>query len=64
MTGKTESVLVTGTSRRSDRMMTGKCGRNISVNFEGTADDLGKIIPVTITSAGKTTLRGKKRNED
>ncbi len=59
MIGKQEEVLVTGASRRSEKQLTGKCSRNISVNFEGSADLIGKIIPVKITAASKTTLKGK-----
>lgn len=60
MMGQTVHVLVTGSSKRDERQLTGKCERNISVNFAGNAEDMGKIIPVRITSAGKTTLRGEK----
>ena len=59
LVGQKESVLVTGLSRRSPRQVTGKCGRNISVNFEGTAQLIGQIVPVEITAASKTTLRGR-----
>ena len=59
MIGRTESVLVTGTSKRSENQITGKTSRNISVNFEGNADMVGRIVPVKITEASKTTLRGE-----
>ena len=59
MIGKTESVLVTGQSKRNESQITGKTSRNISVNFEGSADLIGKIVPVKITAASKTTLKGK-----
>ena len=59
MIGRTESVLVTGQSKRDETQFTGKTSRNISVNFEGTADMIGKIVPVKITAASKTTLKGK-----
>ena len=58
MIGKTESVLVTGQSRRNETQFTGKTSRNISVNFEGGADMIGKIVQVKITAASKTTLKG------
>ena len=61
--GETVHVLVTGFARRDEKQLTGKCERNISVNFSGNPEDIGKIIPVKITSAGKTTLRGKKMEE-
>ena len=59
MIGKKESVLVTGQSKRSEHQLTGKCGRNISVNFEGDERLIGSIAPVVITAASKTTLRGR-----
>jgi len=57
--GTEQSVLVTGQSKRDEKQITGKCSRNISVNFEGGADLLGQIVPVRITGKGKTTLRGE-----
>ncbi len=59
MIGKRESVLVAGLSRRSENQLTGKCSRNISVNFPGDPALIGKIVPVRITGAGKTTLKGQ-----
>ena len=59
MIGRTESVLVTGTSKRNEHQITGKTSRNISVNFEGNAGLVGKIVPVKITAASKTTLKGE-----
>ena len=59
MIGAAASVLVTGRSKRSETQFTGKTSRNISVNFEGRADLIGRIVPVRITAAGKTTLKGK-----
>jgi len=60
LVGKTVNVLVTDRSRRSDQMVTGKCERNISVNFRGGDEDIGKIVPVRVTGVSKTTLRGEK----
>lgn len=57
--GTKDEVLVTGQSKRSPRQLTGKTGRNISVNFEGDPSLIGQIVPVEITAASKTTLRGK-----
>ena len=59
MIGKRESVLVAGLSRRSENQLTGKCSRNISVNFPGDPALIGRIVPVRITGAGKTTLKGQ-----
>ena len=58
MIGRTEPVLVTGASKRNEQEITGKTSRNISVNFEGGADRIGKIVNVKITAASKTTLKG------
>ena len=60
LTGSVQEVLATDRSRRDETMMTGKCGRNISINFRGTEEDLGKILKVRVISAGRTTLRGEK----
>jgi len=59
MTGRTVNVLATDVSRRDETMITGKCERNISVNFEGAKDDIGRILPVLITGAKRTTLKGE-----
>ena len=60
MRGQTVQVLVEGASRRRAAQLTGKSGRNINVNFNGSADDIGRIIPVRVTGAGSNTLRGEK----
>lgn len=62
MAGQTVQVLVEGASRRRATQLTGKSGRNINVNFNGDAEDVGKIIPVRVTGAGSNTLRGEKEN--
>lgn len=56
--GSTQHVLVDGTARRREHL-TGKSGRNISVNFPGDTALIGRIVPVTITGAGSNTLRGR-----
>ena len=62
--GQTEGILVEGVSARRASQLTGKSGRNISVNFSGGGEDLiGRIVPVTITGAGSNTLRGEYREE-
>ncbi len=58
--GQRESVLVESLSKRDQKQVSGKGLRNITVSFQGTSDDIGKIIPVTITSSGVSTLRGEK----
>ena len=63
LVGETTDVLVEGLSRRSSRQLTGKCGRSISVNFQGDASLIGRIVPVTITETGSNTLRGIIKGE-
>ncbi len=57
--GETVLVLAEGPSRRSARQMTGKSGRNISVNFPGDPSLAGTVVPVRITGAGSNSLRGE-----
>ena len=63
MQGQTAHVLVEGVSRRRETQVTGKSERNINVNFNGSAADVGKMINVRITGAGSNTLRGEKVEE-
>lgn len=60
MIGRTERVLVEGMSKRDEHQVSGKGTRSITVTLDGTAGDIGKIIPVTITSAAANTLRGER----
>lgn len=62
MIGRQELVLVESLSKRDPNKVSGKGTRNITVTLDGTSEDIGKIIPVTITSAAVNTLRGE-RNE-
>ena len=59
MVGQTHPVLVTGPARRAGGEMTGKCGRNISINFPGDESLVGRIVPVRVTGRKRTTLRGE-----
>jgi tRNA-2-methylthio-N6-dimethylallyladenosine synthase len=60
MIGQSVSVLAEGYSKRSPSQLTGKCERNISVNFDGSAEDIGTILPLRVTGAGSSTLHGAK----
>ncbi len=62
MKGQTVRVLVEGASRRRAAQLTGKSGRNINVNFDGSKDDAGTFVNVRITGAGSNTLRGEKED--
>lgn len=61
--GQVHSVLVDEASKRDATQMAGKNQYNITVNFPGTADLIGKIVKVRITSAGESTLRGERVEE-
>ncbi|HNX62375.1 MAG TPA: tRNA (N6-isopentenyl adenosine(37)-C2)-methylthiotransferase MiaB [Candidatus Limiplasma sp.] len=59
--GQNEAVLVESLSKRDGRMVSGKGTRGITITFEGSEADIGKIIPVTITSAAVNTLRAVRK---
>jgi len=61
MIGKQEFVLIEGLSKRDPNKVSGKGTRNITVTLDGSSEDIGKIIPVTITSAAVNTLRGERK---
>jgi tRNA-2-methylthio-N6-dimethylallyladenosine synthase len=55
--GLVEEVLVEGPSRTEPELLRGRTRRNTTVNFAGDAAP-GELVPVTISSATSTTLRG------
>jgi tRNA-2-methylthio-N6-dimethylallyladenosine synthase len=55
--GGVEEVLVEGPSRTGPGLLRGRTRRNTTVNFDGKADP-GDLVPVRITGASSTTLRG------
>ena len=55
--GRVEQVLVEGPSRTDDALLRGRTRRNTTVNFDGAAAS-GELVPVSITGASSTTLRG------
>jgi tRNA-2-methylthio-N6-dimethylallyladenosine synthase len=59
LVGKFEEILVEGTSKTSERTMTGRTRTNKIVNFPGEMDLAGKIIPVKITKAKTWHLEGE-----
>ncbi|HEY6605347.1 MAG TPA: tRNA (N6-isopentenyl adenosine(37)-C2)-methylthiotransferase MiaB [Gaiellaceae bacterium] len=58
--GRTEEVLVEGTSRTDSALLRGRTRRNTTVNFSGTAAP-GEFADVRIEAASSTTLRGVQR---
>ena len=56
---KVVDVLVDGTSKRDETMLTGYTSHQKLVNFKGNPDDIGKIIKVKITEAKTWALKGE-----
>ena len=61
--GCEEEILVEGLSRRSDTAVSGKGGHGISTTFDGTAEDIGKIVRVRITGIKNNTLTAERMDE-
>lgn len=59
--GRDEQVLVENISKRDPSKVSGKGTRAMTITFDGSAEDIGKIIPVTITSAAANTLRATRK---
>jgi tRNA-2-methylthio-N6-dimethylallyladenosine synthase len=58
--GRTEEVLVEGSSRTDPSLLRGRTRRNTTVNFVGEASP-GDLVDVEIESATSQTLRGARR---
>ncbi|MCW5589194.1 MAG: tRNA (N6-isopentenyl adenosine(37)-C2)-methylthiotransferase MiaB [Legionellales bacterium] len=59
MVGTTQKILVTGTSRKSDRVLSGRTENNRIVNFTGQPRLIGQFVDVKITEALPNSLRGE-----
>jgi tRNA-2-methylthio-N6-dimethylallyladenosine synthase len=57
--GQTVDVLVDSRSRRREWELSGRTSGNTVVNFAGTGDEIGRIVPVRITGANPNSLRGE-----
>ena len=57
--GKEEEILVEGTSKTNPARLTGRTGSNKVVNFEGSSDLTGRIVPVRIKRAFLNSLEGE-----
>ena len=57
--GKVEKILVDGTSKNNDEMLTGRSDTNKVVVFEGTKELIGQILDVEIIEEHKWYLKGK-----
>ena len=57
--GRTFDVLVDSRSRRREWELSGRTSGNTVVNFAGTGNEIGRILPVRITGANPNSLRGE-----
>jgi len=57
--GRVHNILAEGESKTDKAVMTGKTSSGKIVNFIGTADIIGKIVPVRIVSANTWSLKGE-----
>ncbi len=61
--GKTVEVLVEGTSKKNDEVLTGKTRQNKTVNFTGGSKDLvGQLVNVKITNPKSFSMDGELAN--
>lgn len=61
--GRTERVLVDGTSKNNDDMLSGRCDSSKIVNFKGDKSLVGKYVNVKITEAHTWSLNGELVDE-
>jgi tRNA-2-methylthio-N6-dimethylallyladenosine synthase len=57
--GRVEEVLVEGSSRTDPSLRRGRTRRNVTVNFDGSAEP-GELVDVLVESSTSTTLRGRE----
>jgi tRNA-2-methylthio-N6-dimethylallyladenosine synthase len=57
--GQTFDVLVDSRSRRREWELSGRTSGNTVVNFAGTGNEIGQIVPVRVTGANPNSLRGE-----
>lgn len=53
-------VLVEGTSKKDDQMLTGYSKHNKLINFKGKKEDIGKIVKVKVTEVKTWALKGEE----
>lgn len=59
MIGTTQTLLITGISKKDPNKLSGRTENNRVVNFKGPAELIGKLIPVRIIEALPNSLRGE-----
>lgn len=59
MVGRIERILVVGPSKKDAQELSGRTENNRVVNFKGTPDMVGQLVPVKITEVRTNSLRGE-----
>jgi tRNA-2-methylthio-N6-dimethylallyladenosine synthase len=59
MVGTLQRVLVEGPSRKNPAQMAGRTENNRVVNFDASADLIGRFVSLRITEAMPNSLRGE-----
>ncbi len=59
MVGTTQTILVTGPSKKDPKQLSGRTENNRVVNFDGDSSLIGKLIDIKITEALPNSLRGQ-----
>lgn len=59
MIGTTQTVLVTGQSKKDDAQLTGRTENNRSLNFTAPTHYIGQMVEVKVTSASLNSLQGE-----
>ena len=57
--GTTHEVLVEGFAKKGEGQVSGRSSAGYTVNFDGTADDIGSLVLVEIVDASVNALKGK-----
>lgn len=60
MVGTTQTILVTGTAKKHAMQLTGRTENNRIVNFAGSSELIGQMVPVKITEILTNSLLGEK----
>jgi tRNA-2-methylthio-N6-dimethylallyladenosine synthase len=60
MVGSTVTVLADSISRRRDWELAGRTSGNVIVNFPGSREAIGRLVPVRITGVGPNSVRGEQ----
>ena len=60
MVGSTVTVLADSISRRRGWELAGRTSGNVIVNFPGSREAIGRLVPVRITGVGPNSVRGEQ----